>query len=92
MIRAIAPDAVESISYGMPTFKYHGRPLIYFGAWKSHCAIYGMNVEGHDAELAAYEVKKGTISFPLGEPLPEALVNALVTERMAAIEASAAGP
>jgi uncharacterized protein YdhG (YjbR/CyaY superfamily) len=91
MIQAIAPDAVESISYGMPTFKYQGRPLIYLGAWKSHCAIYGMNVEGHRDELAAYEVEKGTIRFPLGELLPESLLRTLVMERKAAIEARAAG-
>jgi uncharacterized protein YdhG (YjbR/CyaY superfamily) len=40
-IQGVAPDAVESISHGMPTFKYLGRPLAYFGAWKTRCALYG---------------------------------------------------
>jgi uncharacterized protein YdhG (YjbR/CyaY superfamily) len=91
MIKAVAPDAVEVFGYGMPGFKYLGKTLIYFGAWTNHSAIYGMNVEGHQDELAAYDTAKGTIRFPLGEPLPEALVKILVCERISAIEAKAAG-
>ncbi len=87
-VRAVAPDAAESISYGMPMFKYRGRPLIYFGAWKSHCAIYGMDVSAHQEELAAFELAKGTIRFTPNAPLPEALVKALLAERKAAIEAA----
>jgi uncharacterized protein YdhG (YjbR/CyaY superfamily) len=77
VIRAAAPEAVESISYGMPTFKHRGRPLIYFGAAKSHCSLYG--------------TAEGTIRFRPGEPPPEALVTRLVSARIAAIEAAAAG-
>ena len=77
MIKAVAPTAVEAIGYGIPSFKYQGRPLIYFGAAKSHCALYGTS--------------KGTIRFPPGEPPPEALVKTLVNERIAQIEAAAAG-
>ena len=76
-IKATAPDAVEGISYGMPTFKYQGRPLVYFAAAKNHCALYG--------------TYKGTLRFPPGEPLPEALVKTLVRARIADIEAAAAG-
>jgi uncharacterized protein YdhG (YjbR/CyaY superfamily) len=90
-IKAIAPGAVEAISYGMPAFKYQGRPLIYFGAWKNHCALYGMSPDAHQDELAAYDISKGTIRFPTGEPLPEALVKTLVSARIAEIEAAAAG-
>jgi uncharacterized protein YdhG (YjbR/CyaY superfamily) len=89
LVKALAPDAVESISYDMPTFRYQGRPLIYFGGWKNHCAVYGMNADAHQEELAAYDTSKGTIRFPLSKSLPEALVKTLVTERMAAIEAAA---
>ena len=77
MIKAVAPDAVESISYGMPAFKHQGRPLVYFAAAKNHCALYGTS--------------KGTIRFPPGEPLPEELVKTLVSARIAAVEAVAAG-
>ena len=74
-IRAVAPSAVESISYGMPAFKYQGRPLIYFAAAKYHCAIYGTS--------------QGTIRFPPGEPPSETLVQTLVRARIEAIESSA---
>lgn len=89
-IKAMAPDAVESISYGVPTFKYQGRPLAYFGAAKNHRALYGMSADAHQDELAAYDTSKGTIRFPPGEPLPEALLKSLVSERIAEIEAAAA--
>ena len=88
-IKAMVPSAVEAIGYGMPVLKYQGRPLIYFGAWKSHCAIYGVNADGLQDELAAYETSKGTIRFPLDKPLPEALLRTLVSTRIAEIEAAA---
>jgi len=90
-IKAVVPDAVEAISYGLPTFKYQGRPLVYFGAWKNHCALYGMGAGAHQDELSAYDTSKGTIRFPPGAPLPEALVKTLVSARIAEIEAAAAG-
>lgn len=70
-IRAAAPEAVECISYGMPTFKLRGRPLIYFAAAKHHCALYGTG--------------EGTIRFPAAEPPSEERIRALVNSRMAAI-------
>lgn len=90
IVKAVAPSAVEGISYGMPAYKYQGKGLICFGAWKNHCAVYGMNAEAHREQLAAYEVAKGTIRFPLREPLPEPLVRSLVNMRIADIEAAAA--
>ena len=71
MIKAMVPEAVESISYGIPTFKYKGKPLIYLGAAKTHCALYGTS--------------KGTMRFQPGDPPPETLVRALVSERIVAI-------
>ena len=89
-IRAVAPEAMESISYGMPAFKYRGKPLAYFAVAKGHCALYGLNTE--PAELAGYDTsRKGTIRFPPEKPLPEALVRTLLEERMATIEAAEAG-
>jgi uncharacterized protein YdhG (YjbR/CyaY superfamily) len=70
-----APDAVESISYGMPTFKYNGKPLIYFAASKQHLALYG--------------TVEGTIRFKPDDPPPPGRVQALVQQRMKDIEASA---
>lgn len=78
-VRAAAPDAVERISYGMPTFTYRGKPLIHFAAAKVHCAIYGTSA--------------GTLRFGHGEPPEDAFVRGLVAERIATIEAQlAAGP
>ena len=92
MIREIAPNAAESISYGVPTFKYKGRPLAYIGAARNHCALYGVDIAGFKDELSAYHLAKGTIRYPVGEPMPEPLVRKLVEARMQAIEASASTP
>ena len=68
LIRSIAPSATESISYTMPTFKHAGRPLIYFGAWKDHYAIYGTSA--------------GTVRFKPDERVTEAYVRPLIEERI----------
>jgi uncharacterized protein YdhG (YjbR/CyaY superfamily) len=86
IVQALAPAAAESISYDIPTFKYQGRPLVYFGLWKTHCALYGPNLAQHQADLAGYDVAKGTLRLPLDKPLPDALVRKLVTARMAEID------
>ena len=55
-IARLVPDAVEAISYGMPTFKLHGRGLVWFAAWKAHCSIYPLTdtfLEAHAYELRA---------------------------------------
>jgi uncharacterized protein YdhG (YjbR/CyaY superfamily) len=85
-IRALSPEAVETISYGMPTFRYRGRPLIHFAAAKNHCAIYGdMVVHQHDL-LAGYDTSKGTLRFPSNKPLPKTLLKKLLAGRKAAID------
>ena len=91
-IKAIAPDAVESFSYGLPTFKYQGRPLIYIGAARNHCALYGLSPDAFKQELAAYDTSKGTIRFPTAEPPPEDLIRKLLSARIADIEATLADP
>jgi uncharacterized protein YdhG (YjbR/CyaY superfamily) len=91
-IKAAALQAAESISYAIPTFKYKGKPLIYFGAAKNHCAIYGgINIGAHKEELKDYDTAKGTIRFLPGKPVPPALVKKLVKGRMAEIDAGAGG-
>jgi uncharacterized protein YdhG (YjbR/CyaY superfamily) len=75
IVKEMAPDATETISYGMPTFKHKGKWILYFGVWKDHCGLYGTS--------------QGTVKFKPGE-LPEALVRAQIAERLAAIEASEA--
>jgi uncharacterized protein YdhG (YjbR/CyaY superfamily) len=88
MIKAAAPDAAEAISYGMPGYKFKGRPLIHFGAAKNHCAIYGAVVADADEDaLKGYDTSKGTIRFSPERPLPAVLVTKLVTARLNEIEA-----
>jgi uncharacterized protein YdhG (YjbR/CyaY superfamily) len=91
-IRAASPTAVETISYGIPTFKYRGRPLASFGAAKNHLALYGMpmEIEAHRDTLARYDTSKGTIRFPANKGLPKSLVRSLVKARMADIDAAEA--
>ena len=83
-----APEATEVFTYGMPGFKYLGKPLVSYGAWKNHCALYGQTSSNLTVEeLQRYETSKGTIRFKVAEPLPDDLVTRLVTTRVATIEA-----
>jgi uncharacterized protein YdhG (YjbR/CyaY superfamily) len=83
MIRTAAPDAVESISYGMPAYKLNGKPLMYFAAYARHIGIYATPYS-HEAfadELAAYKQGKGSVQFPLDRPLPVALIRRMIEHR-----------
>jgi uncharacterized protein YdhG (YjbR/CyaY superfamily) len=76
-VRKAVPDAEESISYGIPTYKLHRRPVLYFAAWKEHYSLYPSNaqlVAAFRNELAPYEVEKGTIRFPLSGRVPLRLI------------------
>lgn len=69
----LVPDAVETISYGLPTFKLHGRGLLSFAGWKAHCSIYpltGSFLDAHAEELKGYRRTKGSLHFTPEEPLP----------------------
>lgn len=91
-IAAAAPEAVESISYGVPAFKYRGRPLVSFAAAKNHCSFYVQSpavMDAHRDELAPYTTSKGTVQFTPAAPLPDALVTKLVRARMAETDATA---
>src|SRR5574341_787100 len=86
-IKATAPEAAESISYGMPTFKYKGRPLIHIGAAKHDCAIYGLVPDAFKGKFKQYDTSKGTIRFPADRPISETLVRKLVKAKIEEIEA-----
>lgn len=76
-IRETAPDVSEVISYGMPTYTLRGSRLLYFAVWKQHYSIYAATkrvVAAFQDELASYKVDKGTIRFPLSEPVPVKLI------------------
>ena len=81
------PDAVEAISYGLPTFKYRGKVLIHFGATKNHCALYGAVPEEHRELLAGFDTSRGTIRFPYDAPPSRHVLQVLVQTRKAAIDA-----
>jgi uncharacterized protein YdhG (YjbR/CyaY superfamily) len=83
-IRAAAPDAVEKISYQIPTFFLKGN-LVHFGAFKNHIGFYptSSGTEKFKQELSAYEGAKGSVRFPFNKPLPLELVGRIVRSRVA---------
>ena len=82
-IRAAAPDAAETISYGIPTFYLMGN-LVHFAAAKNHIGFYPTPsaIEKFKAALAKYSSSKGAVQFPQDQPLPLALVTKMVTFRV----------
>lgn len=86
-ILATAPDAVESMAYGMPAYKLDGKPLVYFAGYAGHVGFYA-TPNGHEAfaeELAGYKQGKGSVQFPHSSPLPIDLVRRVVEFRVDAI-------
>jgi uncharacterized protein YdhG (YjbR/CyaY superfamily) len=83
-IRRQAPDAVERISYGIPTFHLNGN-LVHFAAFERHIGLYPgpTAIEAFRKQLARYKSAKGSVQFPHGEPLPLDLVAAIVEFRAA---------
>ncbi len=89
-IGAAAPDATETISYGMPAFKHNGRPLVAYAAFKNHCSLFPMStkvIEAFAEELEPFRTSKGTLQFQTDRPLPPELVTKLVEARVEEIEA-----
>ncbi len=82
-IRAAAPDATEKISYQMPTFDLKGN-LVHFAAFKSHIGFYPTpsGTAAFKEELARYQAGKGSIQFPLDEPMPLDLIRRIVKMRV----------
>jgi uncharacterized protein YdhG (YjbR/CyaY superfamily) len=83
-IRAAAPGAEERISYQMPAFAQNGN-LVYFSALKNHIGFYptGSGIAAFKDELSGYETSKGSVKFPIGEPLPLDLISRIVRYRVA---------
>ena len=76
-IRKALPNAVEVISYQVPTYKINGGYVVYFAGWKEHFSIYPASddlVAAFKNELAPYRVSKGTLRFPLSEQVPVKLI------------------
>jgi uncharacterized protein YdhG (YjbR/CyaY superfamily) len=83
-IQANAPQAIETISYGMPAYKINGKPLVYFAGFKNHIGFYATPT-GHAAfkdELSKYKQGKGSVQFPLDKPVPFELIAQIVRFRV----------
>ena len=84
-IRSAAPaEAAETISYGLPAFKYKGT-LVWFAAFSNHCSLFptASVIKAFKTELKPYSTSKGTIHFSMNNPLPASLVRKLVKARVA---------
>ncbi len=82
-IHQAAPDAQETISYQMPAFK-QDEVLVWFAAYQEHIGLYpkASAIEAFKTELSGYKTSKGTIQFPLDQPLPLDLVKEIVRFRL----------
>lgn len=88
-LRGITPEATESLSYGVPAFKLHGTAIAGYAHAKKHCSYFphsGSVLASLAADLTEYQWSKGTLRFPVDQPLPESLVQRLVEERVKEIE------
>ena len=80
-IHKAAPEAAETISYGIPTFNLNGKRLVFFAGWKHHISLYPIPAgdEAFQQKISQYKRAKGTIQFPLDNPIPYDLVEKIVT-------------
>ncbi len=88
IIRKAVPKAAEVIAYKIPTYKLHGSAVLYFAGWKKHYSLYPATdklVAALKRDLAPYEVNKGTIRFPLSEPVPKDLIERIAKFRAAEV-------
>ena len=79
-IKTAVPDAKEKISYQIPTFEFNGRNLVHLAAWNKHVSLYPIPAgdEAFEKKIAKYVAGKGTLKFPLDEPVPVELISEVV--------------
>ncbi len=85
-IRKAAPEAEETISYQMPTFKLKGSVLMYFAAFRRHIGLFPPAPREFKREVSSYEGPKGNLKFPTDKPMPYGLVTRIVLFRKKAIQ------
>jgi uncharacterized protein YdhG (YjbR/CyaY superfamily) len=85
LIRELAPDATETISYAIPTFDLNGRHLVHFAGYAKHIGFYPIpsGIEAFREELAPYKQGRGSVQFPLDKPMPMDLIRRIVEFRIA---------
>lgn len=83
-VKTAAPEAEEAIAYGMPTFRLNGN-LVHFAAFKNHIGFYPAptGIEAFKEQLSVYKGAKGSVQFPLDQPMPLQLISDMVTYRVA---------
>ena len=89
-IKNVAPKADESISYGMPAYKLNGKVLVYYAGYKNHIGFYATPT-GHaefTEELAKYKQGRGSIQFPINEPMPLDLITKIVKFRISEVNSA----
>jgi len=93
LIHTLVPDAKEKISYQMAAFERNGRNLIHFAGWKKHVSLYPVPAgsEAFERQIAKYAGGKGTVKFPLDEPLPIKLIERVVKLHLAVNKKQAKG-
>jgi len=79
-IRKAAPEAIETISYGIPTFDLNGNHLVFFAGWKHHISVYPLPAGdvAFQKRIAQYKRVKSTLQFPLDQPIPLDLIGEMV--------------
>jgi uncharacterized protein YdhG (YjbR/CyaY superfamily) len=94
-IRRAVPEAVEGIGYRMPGYKLRGKPMLYFAAFKEHYSLFaasGTFFAALEDDLKGYELRKGTVHFPITKPVPVKLISRIAKLRAAGIAAAAKEP
>jgi len=90
-IRKAVPEAVEGIGYRMPGYKLNGKPMLYFAGFKEHYSLFAASGTFFAAladDLKGYELRKGTVHFPLTKPVPVKLITRIAKLRAAGIPAT----
>jgi uncharacterized protein YdhG (YjbR/CyaY superfamily) len=89
LVRAAAPDAVETMSYAIPTFDLDGRHLVHFAGYARHVGFYPMasGIAAFAGELGGYKRAKGSVQFPLDQPMPADLIRRIVAFRVEQVRA-----
>lgn len=91
IIRKALPQAEETISYQIPAYKLNGERVIFFAGWKQHYSLYPAGprlVDVFAKELVPYQVSKGTIRFPLSQPVPAKLIERIAKFRAKEVSAA----
>ena len=84
LIKTSAPDATETLSYAIPTFDLDGRHLVHFAGYAHHIGFYptSSGIHAFEEELTSYKSAKGSVQFPLDQPLPSDLIRRMVEFRV----------